>query len=228
MVSTTGPYARMVNNRFDLTPYCQRALVDSLDRLTSVKFALFSLVRPALKIAARSLFIENEEINISNILSHLNSNTPVTSPPPEAPPQRPKRSFGQRIIHFFTVGIPLAILVGLIAGVMHFVKSVSQDLLTVFTIGSEMYRMARFDGQYYKQNPQELPSRNVAFDAVINQVVIFYTSRLIYKKLGIFHFLAKPLIFLLERVLKNRVATFFDTIDRLRGRNVAAGAQYQS
>jgi hypothetical protein len=115
----------MVGNKFDVSAYCQEPLVAALDHLSSVKFALLSLIRPALKIAARSLFVENETITVSNILSHLNSDAPIASPPPEAHPQRPKRSFSQRIIHFFTVGIPLAIIVGLLAGILHFAKTVN-------------------------------------------------------------------------------------------------------
>jgi len=95
------PYARMVGNRFDVSAYCQEPLVTALDQLTSVKFAFIYLVRPALKIAARSLFVEDERITISNILLHLNSDTPIATPPPEARPQRPKRSFFQRLIYFF-------------------------------------------------------------------------------------------------------------------------------
>jgi hypothetical protein len=140
----------MVGNKFDVSAYCQEPLVAALDHLSSVKFALLSLIRPALKIAARSLFVENETITVSNILSHLNSDAPIASPPPEAHPQRPKRSFSQRIIHFFTVGIPLAIIVGLLAGILHFAKTVSKDLGTVFTVGTKLYSMSQRDVKFYK------------------------------------------------------------------------------
>ena len=146
----TPPYARMIGNRFDVSAYCLEPLASAIDHLTSIKFALFSLVRPALKIAARSLFIENETITISNILSHLNSDTPIAEPPPEAPPQRPKRSFSQRITHFFTVGIPLAIIVGIIAGVLGFIKAVANDVATVLTIGTRLYSMSQKDVNFYK------------------------------------------------------------------------------
>jgi len=140
----------MVGNKFDVSAYCQEPLVTALDHLSSVKFALYSLIRPALKIAARSLFIENETINFSNILLHLNTDTPVTDPPPEARPQRPKRSFSERLIHFFTIGIPLAILVGIIAGILNFIKVISNDLITVFTIGTQLYSMSERDVKFYK------------------------------------------------------------------------------
>lgn len=140
----------MVGNKFDVSAYCQESLVVALDHLSSVKFALFSLVRPALKIAARSLFVEHENITVSNILSHLNSDTPIAEPPPEARPQRPKRSFGQRLTHFFTVGIPLAIIVGILAGVLNFLKSVASDVTTVYTVGSRLYSMSQKDVKFYK------------------------------------------------------------------------------
>ena len=140
----------MIGNKFDVSAYCQEPLFAALDHLSSVKFALFALIRPALKIAARSLFVENETITFSNILSHLNSDTPIASPPPQAQPQRPKRSFPQRIIHFFTVGIPLAIFVGIIAGILSFIKTISNDLVTVFTIGSKLYSMSERDVKFYK------------------------------------------------------------------------------
>ena len=147
---SAAPHARMINNKFDVSAYCQESLVASLDHLSSVKFALFALVRPALRIAARSLFIEHENITVSNILSHLNSDTPIASAPPEAPPQRPKRSFGQRIVHFFTVGIPLAIFVGILAGILHFVKTILSDLVTVVKVGARLYSMSQEDVKFYK------------------------------------------------------------------------------
>ncbi|UJR26008.1 hypothetical protein I4U23_007354 [Adineta vaga] len=216
--TSSPPYARMVGNRFDVSAYCQEPLVTALDHLTSVKFALFALIRPALKIAARSLFVEHETITVSNILSQLNSDAPIASPPPEAPPQRPKRSFGQRLIHFFTVGIPLAILVGLLAGILHFVKAVSNDLVTVMKLGSKLYSMSQEDVKFYKENPQLVPPRNVAIDGVINTGLSFYTRRLIYRKLGMFQFIAKPFMSCIESILTKRVIKFCDRIDNLRNR----------
>jgi hypothetical protein len=140
----------MIGNKFDVSAYCLEPLATAIDHLTSIKFALFSLIRPALKIAARSLFIENETITISNILSHLNTDTPIAEPPPEAPPQRPKRSFSQRLTYFFTVGIPLAIIVGIIAGILGFLKAVANDAVTVMTIGSKLYAMSQSDVKFYK------------------------------------------------------------------------------
>jgi small-conductance mechanosensitive channel len=140
----------MIGNKFDVSAYCLEPLVTAIDHLTSVKFALFSLVRPALKIAARSLFVEDETITIWNILSHLNSDTPIAEPPPEALPQRPKRSFSQRLTHFFTVGIPLAIIVGILAGILGFLKAVTNDLMTVMTICARLYSMSQSDVKFYK------------------------------------------------------------------------------
>jgi small-conductance mechanosensitive channel len=208
----------MVGNKFDVSAYCQEPLVTALDHLSSVKFALFSLIRPALKIAARSLFVENETITFSNILLHLNSDAPIAEPPPEARPQRPKRSFSQRIIHFFLVGIPLAIIVGILAGIINFIKNITNDIITVITIGSQLYSMSQRDVKFYKDNPNLLPPRNIAIDGVINTGLSFYTRRLIYKKLGMFSFLAKPFMTFIERILTNRVIKFCDVIDHYRNR----------
>ncbi|CAF0723533.1 unnamed protein product [Rotaria sp. Silwood1] len=218
---TTGsfpPYARMIGDKFDVSAYCREPLVTALDHLSSVKFAVFSLVRPALKITARSLFIEDETITFSNILSHLNSDTPISAPPPEAQPQRPKRSFPQRLIHFVTVGIPLAIIVGILAGILHLIKIFSSDVTTVITNVSQLYSMSQRDVKFYKENPQLLPSRNIAIDGIINTGLSFYTRRLIYRKLGMFSFIAKPFMTLIEKLLTKRVIKFFDQIDNLRNR----------
>jgi hypothetical protein len=235
----------MIGSKFDVSAYCQEPLVTALDHLSSVKFALFSLVRPALKIAARSLFVENETITVSNILSHLNSDAPIASAPPEAQPQRPKRSFSQRLTHFFTVGIPLAIIVGILAGVLNFLKTLSSDLITVASIGSKLYSMSQSDVKFYKgkinrnpffllmsilslENPDLLPPRNVAIDGVINTGLSFYTRRLVYRKLGMFSFLAKPFMTFIERILTNRVIKFCDRIDYIRNRYNNNNNQHQT
>jgi hypothetical protein len=57
---------------------------------------------------------------MSNVLSHLNTDTPIASAPPEARPQRSKRSFHERLIHFFIIGIPLSIFVGIFSGILQF------------------------------------------------------------------------------------------------------------
>lgn len=165
------PYARMSGNKFDVSAYCQEPLVAAMDHLSSVKFALFALIRPALKIAARSLFIENESITISNILSHLNTDTPIASPPPEARPQRQKRSFTERLVHFFTVGVPLAILVGLLAGILQFVKTIFSDIATVFNVGFRLYSMSQEDVKYYKGKQQR------SQDLAVSQVLIAFDFR---------------------------------------------------
>ena len=90
----------MIGNKFDVSAYCQQSLVDALDHLSSIKFALFVLIRPALKIAARSLFVEDQSITMSNILLQLNTDTPLASAPTEVRLQRSKRSLWERIIHF--------------------------------------------------------------------------------------------------------------------------------
>jgi hypothetical protein len=68
------------------------------------------------------------------------------------------------------------------------------------------------------ENPKLLPPRNVAIDGVINTGLSFYTRRLIYRKLGMFSFIAKPLMTLVESILTKRVIKFCDGIDHLRSR----------
>lgn len=227
----------MVGNKFDVSAYCQEPLVIALDHLSSIKFAVFSLIRPALKISARSLFIENEELTFSNIISHLNSDTPIAAPPPEARQQRPKRTLFQRLGHFIFVGIPLAIFVGLIAGILNFVRSVTNDLITVITHITKLYSMCQGDIKFYKgkkqrekyyiisaiflslENPHLLPPRGEAINAIVNNGLTFYTWRLIDRKFGIFSFIFKPIIAFIVKLLTNRIIHFFDRIDEMRNRN---------
>lgn len=142
----------MIGNKFDVSAYCQQSLVDAIGHLSSIKFALFILIRPALKIAARSLFVEHETITISNLLSHLNTDTPIASAPPNAEPQRLKRSFLKRLIYLFTIGIPLAIFVGTLVGICHFLKVVSNDISIIFTVSTRLYTMSQQDMKFYKGN----------------------------------------------------------------------------
>ncbi len=68
------------------------------------------------------------------------------------------------------------------------------------------------------ENPHLVPARNVAIDGVINTGLNFYSRRLIYRKLGMFSFLAKPFMTCIETILTNRVIKFCDTIDYYRTR----------
>jgi len=60
-----------------------------VDALYHLLSIKFALISPALKIIARSLFAQ------------------------------PELSFHERLIYFFTIGIPLSILVGILAGTIH-------------------------------------------------------------------------------------------------------------
>ncbi len=53
---------------------------------------------------------------------------------------------------------------------------------------------------------------------MINTGLIFYTRRLIYRKLGMFSFLAKPFITLIQTFLTKRVIKFCDRVDSIRNR----------
>ena len=68
------------------------------------------------------------------------------------------------------------------------------------------------------ERPDLIPPRNVAIDGVINTGLNFYIHRLIYRKLGIFSFLAKPLTSLIEKILTKRVIRFCDRVDSIRNR----------
>jgi hypothetical protein len=68
------------------------------------------------------------------------------------------------------------------------------------------------------ENPQMLPPRNVAIDGVINTGLNFYARRLIYRKLGMFAFIAKPFMKFIESMLTKRVIKFCDRIDNYRNR----------
>jgi hypothetical protein len=68
------------------------------------------------------------------------------------------------------------------------------------------------------ENPHLVPPRNVAIDGVINTGLNFYTRQLIYRKLGMFSFLAKPFMTFIETILTKRVIKFCDRIDYIRNR----------
>ena len=71
----------------------------------------------------------------------------------------------------------------------------------------------------YLENPQLLPSRNIVIDGIIDTCLKFYTRRLIYRKLGMFSFLLKPFISLIEKILTYYVIKFCDRIHNIRKRH---------
>ena len=108
------------------------------------------MVRPALKIVVRSLFIQDETITLSNILLHLNSDSPVSAPPSEAGSQRQQRTLLQRLIHFFLIGIPLAIVIGTFTGFLHLIKTISNDIITIIRSVWELCSMSQSDAKFYR------------------------------------------------------------------------------
>ena len=53
---------------------------------------------------------------------------------------------------------------------------------------------------------------------MINTGLSFYSRRLIYRKLGMFSFIAKPFMSCIESILTKRVIKFCDRIDNIRNR----------
>ncbi|CAF2054890.1 unnamed protein product [Rotaria magnacalcarata] len=202
-------YARMVDDEFEVSAYCDEPLVASLDHLSSIKFAVLAMTRPGLNIAARSCFVKDSDITLSNLLSNLHSETPIAAaaPPPEsAHSQQINRSLFQRLMYFIFIGIPFAISIGLLVGIIQFVRTIVNDIATVFIILCQLHSMSQ-------KNPQLLPPRSTAIDAIINRGVGFYTFRLIDKKLGMLSCLVKPIIALIVKFLTRRLINFFGQID---------------
>lgn len=58
----------------------------------------------------------------------------------------------------------------------------------------------------------------MAIDGVINTGLNFYSRRLIYRKLGMFSFIAKPFMTFIETLLTKRVIKFCDLVESIRNR----------
>ncbi|CAM4744977.1 unnamed protein product [Rotaria magnacalcarata] len=199
-------YARMVDDEFEVSAYCDEPLVASLDHLSSIKFAVLAMTRPGLNIAARSCFVKDSDITLSNLLSNLHSETPIAAaaPPPEsAHSQQINRSLFQRLMYFIFIGIPFAISIGLLVGIIQFVRTIVNDIATVFIILCQLHSMSQSDIKFY----------STAIDAIINRGVGFYTFRLIDNKLGMLSCLVKPIIALIVKFLTRRLINFFGQID---------------
>jgi len=195
--SSTVPHARMIDNgqKFDLSPYCKVGLIDSVTRLTSIPWALKTILRPAGKIMWRSLFMDDAATNIGALFTALSLNTPIDEVPLKRKSstasssqqsgsgshETQTRSWPARIVQFVFIGIPLAILVGLVYGICTFAQNVVTNVLNVVHTVQELYEQARADVEYYKTHPDELPSRNKAIEAVSVQVISPYVSRMVRK-----------------------------------------------
>ncbi|CAF3900787.1 unnamed protein product, partial [Rotaria magnacalcarata] len=145
-------YARMVDDEFEVSAYCDEPLVASLDHLSSIKFAVLAMTRPGLNIAARSCFVKDSDITLSNLLSNLHSETPIAAapPPPEsAHSQQINRSLFQRLMYFIFIGIPFAISIGLLVGIIQFVRTIVNDIATVFIILCQLHSMSQSDIKFY-------------------------------------------------------------------------------
>jgi len=183
----------MVNGRFDLSPYCQAGLIDSVSKVTSIQFALSTIFRPAARIVWRSLWYDDLSANVGAMLGALLSNQPVTDVQLRRKTRQTQeqlqkgtisvRTIGRRVAQFAFVGIPLACAVGLLFGIVNWLQSLFNCILTFVTICLQMYRNANDDVGYYYQHPEELPDRKQAIDSVTTQIVAPYVSKLVAAKI---------------------------------------------
>jgi hypothetical protein len=229
---STVPHARMVNNgqKLDLSPYCKVGLIDSISRLTSISWALKTILRPAGKIMWRSLFLDDAATNVQALFAALSTNTPIN----EIPLQKKvtakntqsngivpsdidteKRSWSVRIFQFIFIGIPLAIFVGLVYGICNFLQSIVTNLLTVFRTVQLLFTQLQEDATYYQAHPDELPPRKKMIEAVSVQVVSPYISRLVSKKIPLIGSRIAPSF---ERkfgqTVSRRVNSIYDFVER--------------
>jgi hypothetical protein len=230
--SSTVPHARMIDNgtKFDVSPYCKVGLIDSVSRLTSVSWAAKTILRPAGKIMWRSLFLDDATGNVQALFTALSNNEPITDVPFKRKSagsatsgfvpndlDTTKRSWPNRIVHFVFIGIPLAILVGLVYGLLNFVQGVMQNIITVLHTGQKLFEQARDDMAYYKSHPDELPPRDKAIEAVSVQVVSPYVARFVGEKIPfVGKYVAGPFERFFGQVAAKRVNQLYDMVDRKR------------
>jgi hypothetical protein len=188
----------------DLSRYRQPALVEALDRLTSFTYAGSLLLKPALKIMWRSALYQDSEVRLQELLGQLTGNAPITEPPtPSAsssssspastkpqkkssPPSSQPRSIIDRLFHFFFVGIPMAVLVGLAYGLVNFVTCIWKDITTVASTSQTLLSTAKHDLSYYYAHPESRPTKDQAVNAWSGQIIQPYTQAIVKRKLGPF------------------------------------------
>ena len=187
----------------DLSRYRQPALVEALDRLTSFTYAGSLLLKPALKIMWRSALYQDGEVRMQELLGQLNGTGPITDAPAgggaaqqqgaKAAPQKkkpaassPPRSITDRLFHFFFVGIPMAVLVGLAYGIVNFVTCIWKDVTTVASTSSQLVTTAKNDLSYYMSHPESRPTKDEAVNAWAGQIIQPYTQAIVKRKLGPF------------------------------------------
>ena len=185
----------------DLSRYRQPALVEALDRLTSFTYAGSLLLKPALKIMWRSALYQDGEVRMQELLGRLNGTAPITEPPTpsgakgagpgsEAPQKKRSppvsRSISERLFHFFFVGIPMAVLVGLAYGIVNFVTCIWKDVQTVASTSTTLLNTAKHDLSYYMSHPESRPTKDEAVNAWAGQIIQPYTEAIVKRKLGPF------------------------------------------
>jgi len=229
--SSTAPHARMIDNgsKFDLSPYCKVGLIDSISRLTSISWAVKTVFRPASKIIWRSLFMDDAATNIQALFTALSTNSPVTEVPLKSKSaskasgetigpssvDTDKRSWPVRIVHFVCIGIPLAILVGIVYGICNFIQGIVTNILNIISTIQQLATQLRDDASYYQAHPDELPPRNKAIEAVSVQVVSPYVSRLVRQKVPfIGNTIAPPFESYFGQFAAKRVNSLYDFVER--------------
>jgi len=209
----------------DLSKYRQPQLVEALDRLTSFTYAGSLLLKPALKIMWRSALYQDADVRLQDLLSQLQGTSPITEPPAgaaanaaaaaapasnrqqkqaKARGSQPSRTMAERFIHFFCVGIPMAVLVGLAYGVVNFVTCIFGDVKTVASTSHNLFQQAKTDLNHYVQHPEARPTKDQAIDAWTQQIVQPYTQAIVKRKLGPFGvgFVAAPIAGAVQRVVR--------------------------
>ena len=208
----------------DLSKYRQPQLVEALDRLTSFTYAGSLLLKPALKIMWRSALYQDADVRLQDLLSQLQGTSPITEPPtpssahaaPDATPastaaskqpqrsSKPSRTLAERFVHFFVVGIPMAVLVGLAYGVVNFITCIFADVKTVTQTSQNLFNQAKVDLNHYYQHPEARPTKDQAIDAWTQQIVQPYTQTIVKRKLGPFGFgfIATPIARVVQSVVR--------------------------
>ena len=227
-LDANAPQSAAALQGVDLSKYRQPQLVEALDRLTSFTYAGSLLLKPALKIMWRSALYQDADVRLQDLLSQLQGTSPITEPPtpsngnkassasassapsakqqPKPRSSQPSRSMAERFVHFFVVGIPMAILVGLAYGVVNFLTCIFADVKTVTQTSANLFSQAKTDLNHYIQHPEARPTKDQAIEAWTQQIVQPYTQTIVKRKLGPFGFgfIATPI----SRVVQSIVRVF--------------------
>jgi len=215
----------------DLSKYKQPDLVAALDRLTSFTYAGTLLMKPAMKIMWRSAFYQDADVRLNELLSKLKGFSPITEPPTEeqqeetkkaikkgeaneAKKSQPKRGLAERIVHFFTVGLPLAIIVGLLYGVVNFMTCIWSDISTVASTSTALFNNAKEDLDYYMKHPESRPTKEEAIEAWTGQIIGPYTQTIVQRKLGPLGFISSPISSVVQRLVKRFAYTTANELEK--------------